>query len=72
MARGLAEDRSRRLGRVEMLTTELDNLPEGYEPTEPEVERFKVLVAKINEALFPAPPEAAVEAAVDKGKAGKK
>jgi hypothetical protein len=51
MARGLAEDRSRRLGRVEMLLTELEQLPDGYQPTDQEVEQFKSLVAKIN-AVF--------------------
>lgn len=49
MARGLAEDRSRRLGRVEMLLTELEQLPDGYQPTGQEAKRFAALAALIIE-----------------------
>lgn len=43
----------RRLGRVEMLLTELNNLADGYQPTERELEQFAALASKIDAVFFP-------------------
>ncbi|MBI4644001.1 MAG: hypothetical protein HY743_09855 [Deltaproteobacteria bacterium] len=59
MAKGLDPNYNRRLGRVEMLLTELAQLPDGYQPAEYELEQFKALKAKI-EAVFGGEPAEAL------------
>lgn len=51
--RSTEEERTRRLSRVEMLHIELNNLPDGYQPTEREVEQFATLADKITAVFSP-------------------
>ncbi len=54
MAKQPEEKISRRLGRVEMLLTDLAQIPEGYQPTEREVALFKELVLGSTSIFAPA------------------
>lgn len=51
----LAAAVNRRLGRVEMLLTELAQLPDGYDPTARERAMFAALATRIEEVFCPPP-----------------